>query len=201
MYANVNPADSVSGFGVGTYTISNDTLTETVFYNASDTSMNDKENTFKLAIEKSANGYTQVIPDMQWGDSKLTLTEKYESVGTALISPLDGLWKQVEGYNITGSDTSKNTNTQFKMYNAGHFMFGHTWADSTKKIHTGIGYGTFTLDGNNKLKESIKASTYYQIRGQSIDIEVELKGTDGYTQTITSADGSKTVETYQRVKR
>jgi hypothetical protein len=201
MYANVNPADSVSGFGVGTYTISNDTLTETVFYNASDTSMNDKENTFKLAIEKSANGYTQVIPDMQWGNSKLTLTETYESVGTTTASPLDGLWKQVKSYNINGTDTSMNTYSQYKMYHAGHFMFGHTLADSTKKNHTGIGYGTFTMDGNNKLKESITASTYYQIRGQTIDIAVELNGTDGYTQTITSADGSKSVEMYQRVKR
>lgn len=202
MYANVNPADSVSGFGVGTYTINNDTLTESIFYNGGDTAMKVTENVFKLTINKTANGYTQIIDNMDWGDAgKATLTETYESVGTTTASPLDGLWKLVKGFDIKGTDTSINTNTQFKMYHAGHIMFGHTWVDSTKKTYTGIGYGSFTMEGNNKLKESITASTYHSIRGQTIDIAVEMDGTDGYTQTITMPDGLKLVEVYQRVKR
>jgi hypothetical protein len=202
MYANVNPGDSVSSFGVGTYAINNDTLTENVFYRGSDTSMNDSEAAYKLTITKTGNGYTQAIPDIEWGSQgKVTLSENYESVGTASASPLDGLWKLEKGYNIKGTDTSVNTVTQFKMYHNGHFMFGHTWRDSAQKISTGMGYGSFTMDGNTKLVETVKASNYSSIRGQTIEIAIELNGADGYTQTITSADGVKSVEVYERVKR
>jgi len=202
MYANVNPSDSVSSFGVGTFAINNDTLMENVFYRGSDTSMNDTENTFKLIISKSADGYTQTIPDIEWGEQgKVALSETYESVGTATATPLDGLWKQEKGYYINGTDTSINTVTQYKMYHNGHFMFGHTWRDSAQKISTGIGYGSFTMDGNTKLVETVKASNYSSIRGQTINIAVELNGTDGYTQTIISPDGSKNVEMYKRLKR
>lgn len=201
MYANVNPKDSVSAFGVGTYSIDKDTMTESVFYRASDTTMNDTEGKFRLTIEKTDKGYKQVIPDMDWGNGqKWTLTETYESVGTTVITPLDGLWKISKSFSVNGKDTNMVTGTQFKMYHGGHFMFGHTWVDSTKRLHTGMGYGTFSMEGNNKSKENIQASTYYQIRGQSVDLDIEFNGTDVYTQTITNPDGTKNVETYERVK-
>ena len=202
MYGGVNPADSVSGFGVGTITENMDTITENVMFNASDTSKSENPGTFKLVIEKTAKGYKQIIPDMGTANGqKYTLTEEYETVGTSATSPLDGLWKQVKGYSIKGTDTTNNVITQYKMYSAGHFMFGHSYADSTNKLHTGIGYGTFSMDGTTKLKESILATTYASIRGMSFDISIELTGTDAFKQTITNADGTKDVEFYERVKK
>ena len=202
MYANVNPSDSVSGFGIGSYTSNQDTVTENILYNANDTSKNDNPGSFKLIIEKSATGYKQVIPDMQWTDStKMTLTENYESVGTSASSSIDGLWKQVKNYTVKGTDTSMNEMTQYKMYGAGHFMYGHSWADSTKKLHTGVGFGTFAMEGTNKIKESVTASTYSEQKGQNYDLAIEMTSTDEYKQTITSADGTKYVEFYQRVKK
>lgn len=202
MYANVNNEDSVSGFGIGTYTVSQDTVTENMMFTANDTSKNDNSQTFKLIIEKSATGYKQVIPDMQWNDTtKMTLTENYESAGTAATSSIDGLWKQVKNYTVKGADTTMTQMTQYKMYGAGHFIYGHSRADSTNKLHTGIGYGTFVMEGTNKVKESVVASTFSQARGQNYDLAIEMTGTDEYKQTITSEDGLKYVEVYQRMKK
>ena len=199
MYANVEPADSVSGFGVGTYSITMDTITENVFFNASDSSSSDSAASYHLIITKTDKGYTQVIPEI--GTDKYRLTEVYTTVGTAVTTPMDGLWKAYKMYDIKGTDTTKNESNQYKMYHAGHFMFGHTWADSTKKLHTGMGFGTFVMEGTTKIKEHIEASTYAVIRGQNVDLEIEMTGTDEYKQTITGTDGTKSVEFYKRVKK
>lgn len=202
MYANFNPADSVSSFGIGSYTADKDTVTENVIYNASDSSKSDAPGSFKLFIEKTDKGYKQVIADMQMqsGD-KMTLTEAYASEGDKATAALDGAWKLTKSYNITGKDTSINNTVQYKMYNGGYFIFGHTYSDSASKTHTGMGYGTFVMNGSNKSKEMVLVSTYYQIRGQSVDLDLEMTGTDTYTQTITGKDGSKSVEMYVRLKK
>lgn len=199
MYANVEPADSVSGFGVGTYSIVMDTISENVFFNASDSSSSDSAASYQLVITKTDKGYTQVIPEI--GRDKYKLTEVYTTVGTAVTTPIDGLWKAVKAHDIKGTDTTTYEPAQYKMYSAGHFMFGNTWADSTKKLHTGMGFGTFTMEGTTKIKEHIDASTYHQIRGQTVDLEIEMIGTDEYKQSITWPDGTKSVELYKRVKK
>lgn len=202
MYANVNPADSVSGFGIGSYTTHMDTVSENMMYYAKDSSKSDAERMYSLLINKSATGYKQVIADMQLNDTtKITLTEDYESVGTAATSPLDGLWKLVTTYYINGTDTSRNEMTQYKMYGAGHFIWGHTWTDSTNQLKTGIGYGTFAMEGTDKVKESVTASTYADARGHNFDLAIEMNGNDEYKQTITLPDGALNVEIYQRVKK
>ena len=94
-----------------------------------------------------------------------------------------------------------NKTVQYKTYNAGHFMWGHTFADSTNKLHTGMGYGTFEMNGTNKVKENVSVSTYYQARGKSFDIDIEMNGADEFKQTITESNGDKGVEVYQRLKK
>ena len=202
MYANFSPSDSVSSFGIGSYSVNKDTVTENVLYNASDTTKSDMANSFKLVIEKTSRGYRQVIPDIttQSGDH-IKLTEEYETAGTAVTSPLDGAWKQIKRYSIKGADTTSDKTVQYKMYGGGHFIFGNTWSDSTNKNHTGMGYGTFVMNGNNKSKETVMVSTYSTISGQSFDLEIEMIGTDEYKQTITDKDGTKGVEVYQRMKK
>lgn len=201
MYANVNPADSVSGFGIGTYSTNADSVTENVVYNASDTSANANAANFTLVIETTAKGYKQVIPEMTMGEQKLRLTEEYESSGTTAKSPLDGAWKQINAFTIKGKDTISQKGIQYKTYYAGHFIFGHTYTDSTQKLHTGMGYGTFVMNGTNKVKENVAASTYHQIRGKSFDIDIEMKGTDEFKQTLINSNGDIGVEVYQRLKK
>ncbi len=201
MYANTNPADSVSSFGIGTYGADTGIVTENVIYSAADTAANTSPVTFSLVIENTPKGYKQVIPEIESGGQKFRLTEEYDAVGTTAKSPLDGAWKEIKSFTIKGKDSTVNTATQFKTYYAGHFIFGHTWADSTNKLHTGMGYGTFTMNGTNKVKENVEASNYYQVRGKSFDIDIELTGTDEFKQTITESNGDKGVEIYQRLKK
>jgi len=201
MYAGINSPDSLSGFGIGTYSIENDTITERVIFNAFDSSKSTGTSIFALAIEKTAKGYKQVIPDMDGQDGQnMKLTEEYESVGTANTSALDGAWKQTSAFIVNGKDTSSNINNQYKTYYEGHVIWAHNFTDSLKKIRTGIGFGKFVMKGNDKVTESLEASTYYEIRGKDIEIGIELKGKDEFKQTITNPDGSKNVEVYQRLK-
>ena len=201
MYANINPADSVSGFGIGTYTADTGAVVEKVFYSASDTAANTTPGSFKLLIEKTPKGYKQVIPEIESRGQKFKLTEDYETAGTAATSALDGAWKETKAYTVKGKDTTKNEAIQYKTYYAGHFIFGHTYKDSAAKLHTGMGYGTFEMSGTNKVKEHVAVSTYYQIRGTDVDIDIEMNGADEFKQTITQTNGDKNVEHYQRLKK
>jgi hypothetical protein len=202
MYANVNSPDSVSSFGIGSYSADKDTVTENVIYNASDTSKNQTAGTFKLLIEKTGKGYKQIISDILSQGQHYKLTEEYESIGTATKAPLDGAWKQTKSYYVKGKDTSVSSNlTQFKTYYSGHVIWGNTYSDSAHKIHTGVGFGKFEMNGNNKVKESMMTSTYYQVRGHDFDIDITMNGTDGFTQTMNNKDGSKSVEVYERLKK
>ncbi|MBL7740568.1 MAG: hypothetical protein JNK14_15220 [Chitinophagaceae bacterium] len=201
MYANVDPADSASAFGVGTYSSMIDTITEHVIFSASDTSKNETSRNYKLTIDKTKKGYKQIIPDIEFNGQTFTLTEEYDNAGSDVTSPLDGVWKLTAAWYINGKDTSAQKMIQYKAYYAGHVIWGHSYTDSLNKNHTGVGFGKFTMTGNDKVKESMMVSTYNQIRGKDFDIAVEMKGTDEFTQTITEPDGSKAVETYQRLKK
>jgi hypothetical protein len=200
MYANINSPDSVSSFGVGTYTAAGDSVLETVLFNAYDSTSDDTARTYTLHIEKTDKGYKQVIREIGSADNKVTLTEEYGSVGTGSSSPLDGAWKQVKRYWIKGTDTTSYTPVQYKFFWSGHCAWGNVWTDSTNKKYTGIGFGTFTLTGD-KLKESMKASTYWDVRGQDFDITIAMDGKDGFTQTMNNSDGTKSLEVYVRMKK
>jgi hypothetical protein len=79
-------------------------------------------------------------------------------------------------------------------------MFGLTDKDSTGKISTDIGFGAFSMEGDNQMKETDLNSSNAVIAGQSFMIDVKLDGNDHYMQSITHPDGSKTVEFYERMK-
>lgn len=200
MYANVNPADSVSSFGVGSYTEGDNMVTENILYSASGNSSDDTSRTFKLAIEKTAKGYKQVIRNIG-PDEKFTLTEEYETITNNSRSPMDGVWKQLKSYNIKGNDTSWNNVVQFKTYHAGHFIWGNSFTDSSSKKYTGIGFGTFKMNSNNKIMETIESSTFSQINGQTFTVNIEMKGKDWFRQNIVDTDGTIAVEEYQRFKK
>ena len=204
MYANVNSPDSVSSFGVGSYTINGDTsITEHVIYSASAAAKDDTARTYNLIIEKTAKGYKQIIPDISGMNDSLhyKLTEEYENAGTETKTPLDGVWKLTKALVIKGKDTTIQKITQYKAYYAGHVIFGHSYTDSLNKNHTGVGFGKFEMSGDNKAKETMMTSTYYQVRGNNFDLDITLNGADEFTQTIKEMDGTTGVETYQRIKK
>jgi len=201
MYAQVNPADSVSGFGVGSYSADIGTVTENDIYSARDTTYVDTLATYKLNITKTPDGYEQVIPEITIASQKSRLTEVYQTVGTTTKTALDGVWKEINSYTLNGKDTIKNVRTQYKAFYAGWFMFGSSNKDSASRNHTVIGFGTFKMTDNTKMEETDLNATYSIAAGRTFTIDIEMAGTDNYKQTITQLDGARSVEYYERLKK
>lgn len=201
MYAQVDAGDSSSLFGVGSYSSDTSGVTENIIYNSNDSTFDSTKKSYKLAITKTVSGgYNQVIPNIQINGTPSSLTEVYQRVGNAKKTPLDGVWKQTKSYDIKGGDTTWYHRTEYKAFNDGYFMFGLTDKDSSGKITTGIGFGTFSMVGENQMKETDLNSSYAIIAGQSFLIDIKLDGDDNYEQTVTNANSTKTVEFYQRLK-
>lgn len=199
MYANVRQKDSISSFGIGTYTFNNDTLIENVIYTSSDTASNEEPRSYILVIEKTQSGFKQYIHNFMSGTEKVTLTESYSANEKAPTTPLDGTWKLINKYQINGSDTTELIETQYKVYFQGHCIWGTTYRDAKNIKHTGIGFGKFVMEGTNKVKESMRASTFSGVRAHDFEIDIEMDGKDKFTQVITNADGTKGMEIYERM--
>ena len=201
MYVNISPKDSVSRFGIGSYSSDSGRVIESIIYGATDSTSSSNPASFTLVIEKTELGYKQVIPELISRGKKYRLTEDYETVSADVKTPLDGAWKLTRAYRIAGNDTVIHDITQFKTYFAGHFMFGHTYRDSTNRHRTGIGYGSFELHDKDKLTGRIETTTYQKWRGKDIAVNVDMNGSDAHKETITNADGTMEVEEYQRLKK
>lgn len=201
MYTQVNPIDSVSAFGVGSYvTTDSGIVKEHDFYSSSDTTFSTSPSDFNLYITINPDGYKQVIPKIMIDSQNFKLTEEYHKVGTDKKSPLDGLWKEINSYSVKGKDTTKNNRTQFKAFQAGYFMYGQTVKDASGKTSTGVGFGTFTPQGKDQIRELDLNSTYPIVVGQSFMVNINMDGSDRYHQTLHNADSSVTTEFYERVK-
>ncbi|MEO6188032.1 MAG: hypothetical protein ABIO82_07945 [Ginsengibacter sp.] len=201
MYSQVNPGDSVSAFGVGSYSVESGKVVEDVIYSASSSRVG-SPNVYRLDIQKNSDGYTQVIPEIMIDSVKNKLTEEYRRVGTDQTSPLDGVWKETKSYKVTpGNDTLMNQRTQYKTFYRGYFMFGHTFKDSASNTHTGIGFGTFEPKSESLITETDLNSTYSIIAGKSFDVTIEMDGTDNFKQMLENADGTTGVEFYERLKK
>lgn len=199
MYANINPADSTSSFGVGYYAENAGKITEHVIYSASGNASDDTLRSFTLNIKKTTKGYKQVIPNIAPG---YTLTEDYETVSTNTKSPLDGVWKQTKNYRIKENDTTKfDVAPTYYAYYEGHFIWGRSDMDSASKKTTGIVFGTFEINGKNKVKEIVGNSTWSQMNGQTFNVDIAMNGTDWLKQTLNNSDGTKNVEEFQRLKQ
>ncbi len=201
MYSQVNPGDSISAFGVGSYSIDSGKVVENVIYSASGSNVG-TQNVYKLYITTNPDGYTQVIPEILIDSVKNKLTEEYRNVGTDQTSQLDGVWKETESYNITqANDTIMSERTQYKAFFRGYFMFGHTFVDSASVTHTGIGFGTFERKSDTLITETDLNSTYSIIAGQSFDVTVTMDGSDKFKQMLKNADSTTGVEFYERLKK
>lgn len=201
MYSQVNPRDSVSAFGVGSYTTDKEIVTENVIYRSRDSTIG-AINIYKLDIEKSQDGYTEVVPEILIDGQKNKLTEEYLEVGKDSIkTPLDGVWKEIKSYVVRGNDSVLNDRTQYKAYYGGYFMFGQTVKDSSSRLRTGIGFGTFKWQSDSLIRETDLNSSYAIIAGHDFDVAIKMDGTDNYMQVIHNVDGTTGVEYYERLKK
>ena len=73
MYTQVNPADSASGFGVGSYTSDSGKIIEHAIYTSRENGFSTTPASYSLTITKTAEGYTQFIPDIMIDSAKSKL--------------------------------------------------------------------------------------------------------------------------------
>jgi len=200
MYASPNVNDSFANFGIGRYKVENGKVYEYRFYTAED---GERMDTFVLNIEKTYNGYKQVIEKINIGGKTYKLTEEYVSKGTDQKSDLDGAWKQMKAVylNTKGDSSVNNSPLEYKVFQSGYFIWAITVKDSTNHKTSVFGYGPFDMLSTNKSRETVANSTFVKgYVGKTYDVDVELNGTDTYKQTITFANGDKSTEVYQRLK-
>jgi len=200
MYAAPRATDSFGEYGIAIYRQNRDTVMEYIFYTSSEGEVRD---TALLEVSKLPTGYRQII---RYRDTAGTfvLTEDYDKVGKEPPSPLDGAWSQVRDIYIDGKgDTTRNIKkTQFKIYEAGYFIWANPNKDpSSNNFYSAYGYGTFKMVNNRKSQETNINSTFYsQLVGRPVDIDIEMTGKDMYKQTINQEQGGKSVEIYERLK-
>lgn len=199
MYASPRANDSFGEYGIATYKVKGDRVVENIFYTSSAGEVTDSAT---LKISKLKDGYRQVI-DYSDQNGTLLLTEDYVRAGKTNKTPLDGAWKQVRNVQINGNgDTLRDTTvTQFKVYQSGHFI----WANPTKdpasnNFVTAYGYGTFKMNGKDQAEETNINSTYNNLVGTPVTIDIELMDKNSYKQTIKSDDGHRSVELYERLE-
>jgi hypothetical protein len=200
MYASPNVTDSFANFGIGKYIVRGDKLHEYRFYTAE---AGDKQDSFTVTINDNSDGYQQVIDAIHISGKDYKLTESYESVSTEAKSPLDGAWKQVRNIYINkNGDSSVNNNPlEYKVFQSGYFIWAITVQDSTKRRTSVFGYGPFEMIGNNKMKETVANTTFVSgLLGKTYEVDLEFPSADMYRQTITFANGDKSVEVYERLK-
>jgi hypothetical protein len=200
MYASPNAADSFANFGIGTYKIDDGKLYEYRFYTAQ---YGERMDTFVLKIEKTYNGFKQIIEGVNAQGRNFKSTEEYVSVATDQKSPLDGTWKQVRNVYLksTGDSSINNSPLEFKTYQSGYFLWAIPIKDSLNRNTSVFGYGPFEMLAGNKVRESVANSTLITgLVGKKYDVDIQMNGNDSYKQTITFANGDKSMEIYQRLK-
>jgi hypothetical protein len=201
MWAGV-AADSSVGFGVGNYKL--DTGNRIIESNIYSSGSLDSSRTFNLLITRKDSGYTQVIPELAVVKGvKWSLTENYSKVAGTDTSVLDGLWKLDKNFWVKGKDTTRGNESQFKIFQGGHFMFVHRYPLSNGANQTfknGFGYGTFSFKSDT-LTEEEEWSSHAALVGRKFSIKITMKGRDEYSQIIDDQKaGIQTTETYRRVQ-
>jgi hypothetical protein len=202
MWTNYSPADSGRGFGICAYITNEDEVIESAIYSAANETVSDSTQNYSLTIERTGKGYRQAISSMERGTgARFVSTEEYETVGAAKTSPLDGAWVMTDGFytNDKGENVPVKA-TIYRAYYAGNFMFGNTMRDALNVSQANIGFGTFEMNGDSALTESIQTSSYANLVGRKFPITLKWNGPDEFTQTIMAEDGSSSeTETYKRL--
>src|SRR5215204_4076804 len=200
MFATPNLADSFATFGIAKYNFDGDKLYEYIQYRALE---GDQKDTAELKVEKTDKGYIQVIDNIVFDGRNVKLTEEYEMINRPQQSPLDGAWKQVRNIfiNRNGDSSVNNTPLEYKTFQSGYFIWAIVTRDSANQRTSVFGYGPFEMMGNNKTKETVQNSTFVSsLIGRTYEVDLEFIGTDSYKQTITFANGEKSIEVYEKLK-
>jgi hypothetical protein len=198
MYAR--HAGPIAAFGVRHIVPEKGGIVERNIFGMSDTAEFVTPDAFHVEIEMTDRGYKQVIPSAKiWGQD-FYIEEEYQRVDQGKPSPVDGAWHLTKAFTVKGADTTHLEIVQFKFYQSGSFIFGHSLRDSAFAVpHAGIGFGTFSMTGDDTLVENVEESSYPGIMGKSFNIKVTLTTPNELLQIVDELDGVKSVEFYERM--
>jgi len=200
MFGSNTISDSTAVYGIGEYKAERGKIIEYIFYSST---YGNKRDTYELRIDTTPTGYKQVIDRIPLSGKPYKLTEDYKRVGSATTSPLDGAWKQIKNVYIPkkGDSSVNNNPVEFKVFKDGYFIWAITAKDSAQNNVSYFGYGTFTMDGNNKSVETVRNSSLISgLVGRTYALDLEFPDADTYKQIITFANGDRSVEIYQKLK-
>jgi hypothetical protein len=200
MFASNTVSDSTAVYGIGTYKADKGKVTEYMFYTST---YGDRKDTFDLKIDTTTSGYKQVIDRITMSGKVYKLTEDYRRVGTPVNTPLNGAWKQIKNIYVRakGDSSVNNTPVEFKVYQNGYFIWSISATDSSGNKTSYFGYGNYTMQGNNKSIETVRNSSLISgLMGRTYEVDLEFPDADTYKQTITFANGDRSVEIYQKLK-
>lgn len=201
MYVLLSLEDSVSSFGLGTFSIKKGKLTEHIIYSASNNIENTNSFSGTVNISLRHRGYEQIIPQIMSERGKVRLIEDYQMLVASLPSPLDGTWKLTDAYTINKKDTMRSKAVKYKTYYKGYYSAGSFSTKSSGEKYTTAEYGTFQVSGQNKLKENVTYSTKSIKNGQSYDLDILMKSNDALTIKAAYTTGIEEVENYERMKK
>ena len=200
MYVHLGIYDSVSSFGIGTFSIKKGKLTEHIIYSASNSIENTNSFSGTVNISLRHRGYEQVIPQIMSDRGRVRLIEDYQLLVTSLPSPLDGTWKLTDAYSINKKDTMRHKAVKYKTYYKGYFSAGSFNTKPSGEKYTIAEYGTFRMNEKNKLQEHITYSTISIKKDQLYDLDILMKGNDVLTIKAADTTGIEEVENYERMK-
>jgi hypothetical protein len=83
MYVRLSPADLLSSFGVGTYTVSGNKLVENILYSAADTIAIKTPDSDTMVVTQTADWMEQARPNIRSDKGDISLTEVYHRLETS----------------------------------------------------------------------------------------------------------------------
>ena len=188
-------------FGVREFIKERGGIAERNIFGMRDTSEFVAPDVFHLEIDRTDEGYKQVIPSAKFMGEDFYIEEEYKRVDIGKATPVDGAWRLTKAFTVKGTDTTHLQIVQYKFYQSGNFIFGHSLRDSAFAIpHAGIGFGTFSMTDDNTLVENVETSNYPAIVGKSFNIKLMLSvPPNNLVQIVDELDGVKSVEYYERL--
>lgn len=193
-YMQAQIIDSVTSFEIGTYKLDGEKLKQQVIFSSSGTNRNEPA-TNVFNINRTRENNIQLIKDSKSGQEKTANAENYEYIGEKTKSFIDGAWGQIATYSVSDMDTTwSEGHENFKLMYDGYFIWGDYRDD------TYFGLGTFEINDNFRLQETLLQSNFMSFAGTTFFIDVEFANDNEFKQTILdSISGIRYIEVYQRL--
>jgi hypothetical protein len=190
MYATMNPLDGSVSSGAGNMSQEGSVITESPLFSAAGSV--EEGTAYSLNITETEEGFEQTIDQVEFPDqSTVDLHESWKRLSDG-SGDFDGLWKLTSRNEIDGV----NDFQEIKMIGGGHFVWYHTWSDSTE--HKDFGYGEFVEHGEGAVTEVAQVGSIEDYAGEW-NITYQLIDNDHLQQVYISPDSVEVVQNFERL--